>query len=298
LKRGLVDMGFVESLKRGLSLSTDTAKEGVGFGKARFIECVKYLAYGALAALGVLVAYAVLVALVYLLAPAIGNLATLVSLGASGVAALIAMFLLYTSAEFGLIEYVYSGKRVGCFERRNVVSAAKWGVFLLLVVLVVGIPLALFTIALFHTELPVDMVVGIVRPILLIAIYGFGLAAYFAKPEIAVKGKGPLSAFSGSWNIVKANFWEVVLFAVLLYAVSEAATIIPITILVIGMVIGVLPLFISPGLIVVAIAIIALMVLGIFAVSLAVEAASTLLVVRFYRRIAGKGEGMGKMAAG
>ena len=120
-------MPIAESLKRGLDISADTAKEAVGAGKGRFIETLKYFVIGLLAALGITVLEIALLALVYFVAlPAIGGVAAIAVGGASAVCALALMCVLPLSAEFGAIEYVYSGKKIGYFEGRNVLSAIKW----------------------------------------------------------------------------------------------------------------------------------------------------------------------------
>ncbi|MBN2122316.1 hypothetical protein JW721_04670 [Candidatus Micrarchaeota archaeon] len=294
-------MGIADSIKRGLRHSSKVFEEAVDFGKGGFVGVIIYLAVSSLAMLGIAAAAGIVAVIAYVgisfvvlsLAPGysvIGNI------GAMAVSVLIALtgvvagFSYSLAANFGAIEYVYSGKRGGYFEPSNLEVAWKWSLFIVGAIVILALVATGGVYA--ARVLQIGPVVGLLLLIGLMGLAGAGailaiVALYYSHQELAVNKRGPLEAARASWNLLKANFWESLVFGLILYVLSEIVMGIPYFFLSLGMQAGLGMMALGPLMIGVGGLVLAIFVLLMIALGFIVEAGALILKVKFYKKIAG-----------
>lgn len=214
-------MSFTESLKRGFNLSADSIGGGFEFAKVNWPAVYKYLLVSmivifGLAAVGGLGLFAA--------ATMLSGIDPMITMGAGGIflVALLVLGMVYGfAASFGCMEFSLSGKRVGYFERENVSVAWKWALFILVIIAIV----ILFFIGLFYGVSAIGMPVGILLIFLLELIFIVvaliaAFLAFYAVYEVALRKKGPIEAVFSSYRMVKANFWETLIFMILTGVIS------------------------------------------------------------------------------
>lgn len=295
-------MGIMESLGRGFNLFSESLNGGVAFGKDRenFVSVLKYLVVSSL------VGFAA-----WMVAAALAGIAFFFLLPSTGwwvmaPVALICLLLVvggYTysyAANFGAMQFIYSGKKVGYFEDRNLRAACEWS---LLVVALTAIVLGLLAAALFTGVLKQEGIAGIfiffggiVLWLALVLI--FVIVTYYALQELAIRREGAIGAIGASWKLVRENFWETIVLAVFLYVISEVVMLIP-SLILSFIIQGAAMLFLL-GIagIVVGAGILVLVFLLVLALGFLVEAVMLIVKVGFYKRIAGKGAAAGGGLAG
>lgn len=300
-------MGISESIKRGLRLLSETFEEGMDFGKKNFLGVIKYLVVSSLAMLGIGAAGGILAAIAYLgirlaassLAPGAGETVNIFAMASAAVIALAGIVAGYTyslAANLGAVQYIYSGKKRGYFEGENVGVAFGWSAFIVgaLVLLVIGVLGGVYAVRAIAPGSPaiILLILGVAG----IAVAGailLAMAFYYSRQELAVNKRGPLEAIGASWELVKGNFWETVVFGLMLYILSEIAMGIPSFFLSLGMQLGMGLMALGPILIAVGVAVLGVFLIAMIAVGFLVEAGALILKVKFYKKIAG-GDGGAK----
>jgi hypothetical protein len=309
---GESSMGIAESISRGLRLSSKTFDEGMVFGKKNIIGVIKYLIVSSLAMLGIGAAAGILAVIAYIsvsfafisLAPGYSGMGSVAAMAVSALIALagvVAGYAYSLAANFGAIRFIYSGKKGGYFEPGNLEAAWKWSLFIVGAIIV----LALAAIGGAYA-LGMSLVGPLVGVLLVVAIMGIILggvllmvvALYYSQQELAVNGRGPIEAIGASWNMVKGNFWETVVFGMIIYVLSEIVMGVPYFLLSLGMQAGVGLMALGPLMIAVGMAVLGICMLLLIALGLLVEAGALILKVKFYKKIAGgKREARTKIAS-
>ncbi|MEM4272280.1 MAG: hypothetical protein QXH30_01710 [Candidatus Bilamarchaeaceae archaeon] len=214
-------MGIVESMGRGLNLAAESIGEGFEFAKAKWASIFAYLLIGRLAATIVIFAGIIVGGgAAYLTYKQIGLWAA----GALGIGlfilALIGGLTLGYAPLFGAVEFVHGGKKRGYFERSNVDIGLKWAiaVFIAIVLVFGGAILAMATIPPAEAILFLLFYFGTIFAMIILAII-----AYYAVYEAAMEKMGPVKAIMSSYRLVKANFWETLVFALVAWVMSYIA---------------------------------------------------------------------------
>ena len=278
-------MGFVKSVKRGMSLFGDSLGEVFGTPKKRFIQIVMYLLVGGIVSLAGWVAGAILGVGAYYVLGGIGGEAVAVAVGA--LLALIPIFVstVYSfSTTLAANQYIYFGKKVEYFEKGNVSLAFRWilfwfGVLVALIVLIAAVFAALVMVGGGLAGVAMMVLVMAMMAAAVIGIFVVGLALYYVTQEMAMDRLGPMDAIKGSFNLMKKNFWETIVFAVIL---AILMMLFQLLLRAIGYGVG-LAGMINPILLLILLLVFLLFSL---AAGLAVESAATILKVRFYKKIA------------
>ncbi|MFP3949652.1 MAG: hypothetical protein ACLFUZ_00970 [Candidatus Micrarchaeia archaeon] len=276
-------MGFLESIKKGMSLFGDSLGETIETPKKRFMQVVMYLLVGTIVSLAGWIIGGILGIGAYYVLGDIGGRTVAVAIGA-----LLALIPIFASAVYsfstslGANQYIYFGKKVDYFEKENVSLAFRWilfwfGVLIALIVLIAGI----FAVPIGGTIAGFAMMVLVVAMVVaaVIGIFAAGLVLYYVTQEIAMGKLGPVDAIKGSFDVMKRNFWETIVFAVLIAILMMLFQLI---LRLIGYGVG-LAGMINPVLLFILLIIFLLFSL---VAGLVVESAATILKVRFYKKIA------------
>ncbi len=297
-------MGIADSIKRGLRHTSRVFEEAVDFGREGFIGVITYLVVSSLAMLGIAAAAGIIAVIAYVgisfaalsLAPgysAVGNIAAMAVSVLLALAGVVAGFAYSLAANFGAIGYVYSGKKGEYFGSSNLEVAWKWSLFIVGAIVL----LALVAIggAYAARALIIGPVVGLLLLLLLMGLVGAGVmlaivALYYSHQELAINKRGPLEAIRASWNLLKGNFWESLVFGLILYVLSEIVMGIPYFFLSLGMQAGLGMMALGPLMIGVGGIVLIFFLLLMIALGFAVEAGALILKVKFYKKIAGGGQ--------
>jgi hypothetical protein len=287
-------MGIGESIGRGLKLLQESLEEGINFGKKRenFVSVLKYLLVSALAVLAAWILVLILGIIAFLLLGAGISVWALVPIGLVAIVCLVGGKIYAQASGLAAIQYIFSGKKRGYFEKGNLGIAFRWVLFMVAVVAaLVALMLvpALISMAGWGGGImsAVSLAISIIGALLVIAgLLFYVVFAYYAQQELAVKRLGPVEAIKGSMRLVKKNFWETVTFALVIYFLSQVVVGIPMAIGSVGLQIGVGMLALGP-LAFLGIILMVLFVLLIMAAAFVVEAGELIIKVGFYRRVAG-----------
>ena len=221
-------------------MSGDALRETFAFHKVEFRQYVKYWLLMAAFDLGAIIAAAIPFAVLFFIL--MGNYLSGMNLVAAAVAlSLLAILLalpfvmLCMSTLFSSIRYV-AGERAAQFvQKKDRRPALKYIVFyaaiyLVMFVLFLGIPFAMM----FGSALsgnPAVMIASMIAGMMLfyagifvfiIVFYLFSFFFTYGVYEIAADGIGPVAALKRSYALVKANFWETLVFFLVLFAISYA----------------------------------------------------------------------------
>lgn len=274
--------GIGDSLDRGWHFTRRAFEDGLHFAKHNIFDVASYLVVATfIAIIGILLAVFFGVATPAFLGDSVGLL------GASAVGGVIALIIILGTltyvfaAQFGAIEYIYTKKRVPYFEGKNASLGFKWTVFIFAITLIL---IAVFTLLILGLgSVPiVSLIAFLVLMFLAIFLIIFLIIAmYFVYQELAIKKKGPWEALIGSYNLVKNNFWETVLFGIILWIASYLVTMIPAFIFYMVLMVGIGLSMISPfclGIVLVAFIIYILVILVI-------ESAILIVHTGFYKEL-------------
>ncbi len=275
-------MGIGKSLKKGMHLTGECVEEGIDFGEKNIIDVAKYIVVGGLIGCAGAIAGILLgIAAFFLLQGYLGEL------GAGAVAIVLALIPIFIcsiysfAAQFGAIEFIYTKKRVPYFRGENVSVAVKWTVFMLavslLLIVVVGVAISgaivypLAGILVFMLAFLVIFIVAIVA----------GIVTYYVMQELAINKRGPWEAIVASYRVIKSNFWETIIFAIILAVASYVVELVPNTILYMLMQIGIMAAFVNPLMLGPVFIVVVLYML----IAILVGSGALILKVGFYRKI-------------
>lgn len=289
-------MDLSESIGRGFGLSGESIGQGFEFGKANWTRILLYFLVGGL---------------VMLLAAAIGALIgagvayfTYEQIGWAVAAAIgVGLFILFFVAGlsvgyapiFGVVQYIYNNKKAGYFESQNIGTGFKWAVvgiaaFMAVLLAFGGAILAMGTIPVAGVLLFILFYLALIAGAVVVAIIG-----YYAIYEAALKGMGPVAAIFSSYRLIKANFWETLVFAILAWAISYIAGLVAGVAFYVLYLMGIFLMLVSP---IAAVAMIAVAFIVLILLHMVIECFIFPMQVFFYKRIVeGKGMTAGKEKA-
>jgi hypothetical protein len=232
-------MGAWDSLSRGFDLSGDALRETFAFHKVEFRQYVKYWLAMAAFDVGAIIAAAIpFVVLFFIL---VGNYLSGMNIVAAAaalavLAALLALpfVVLSVSTLFSSIRYVM-GEKGQFVQKRDRRPALKFIVFYAAIYLVMfglflGVPFAMMAGSALSGN-PAVMVASMIGGLMLFyagiflfitLFYLFMFVFTYGVYEISADGIGPIVALKRSYALVKANFWETLVFFLVLFAVSYA----------------------------------------------------------------------------
>ncbi len=279
--------GIADGLKRGISLTLGAFNSGMKGGKGNFIEVLKYRVVSFFAMIaGYGLGAACVLVLVFALRGVLGNEMVLVLSVLLGIGGIVLGNTYYNAANFGAIEYAYSGERVGYFEGKNVRVAFKWALFKIAAVALLAIPFGIIAaggILLLGKEAAVD----VVSTIAILLLAPIGLLLYYLNQEFAIKKRGPVDAIRASVGILKKNFWETALAASLLAAGTNIAYAVPLGILYLGAGISALLMLGGGETYALGAALAVCCIIGITAVLTLVESGLLIVQVGLYKGVIG-----------
>ena|GEM_PF-3004108 len=274
--------GIGNSLDRGWHFTRKAFEEGISFGKHNIFDVAAYLIVAAIVAIvGIIAAVILGVGISVVLTDSVGLL------GAGAVGSVVALIILigtitYTfGAQFGAIEFIYGKKRVPYFEGKNVSVGFRWTIFVFAVTLILIALMALLAMGMGSIPIISLFAFLLLMFLLMFLAIFICIAMYYVSQELAVKKKGPWEAVMGSYDLVKNNFWETLLFGIILWVAAYALTMLPALVFYGVMWFGILMSMISPvclGIVVVA------LLLYILAMLL-IEALVLIIHVGFYREL-------------
>ncbi len=214
-------MDIAQSIGRGFSLSGESIGQGLEFAKLNWKRVFLYLVFSTLAVIAFAGIGGVLaVAAAYLLPNYIG--------WSGAITAALAIFSIFFvaglsysfGAMFGAMEYIYGGKKIGYFESTNVKTGFMWAALSVIVVLLVMLLFVGAIVSMAAAPI-IGMALFMIFYLLFIALAILvSVVAYYAIYEGALKKKGPIGAIKSSFALLKGNFWETIVFAILIGAVS------------------------------------------------------------------------------
>jgi len=282
-------MDLSESVGRGFSLAGESIGQGFQFGKMNWKGIfLYYFVAGLIMALAAAAGALIGGGIAYFTYGQIGWAAA----AAIGVALFIIIFvagLSYGYAPvFGAVEYIYNNKKTGYFESSNVGTGFKWavvGIAALMAVMLAfgGAILAMATIPVAGILLFMLFYMAFIAAVILVAVIG-----YYAIYEGAIKKTGPVGAIVASYGLIKANFWETLVFAFLAWAISYIAGLVAGVAFYIFYLMGIVLMLVSP---IAAVAMIGVAFLVLIALHMLIECFVLPMQVLFYRKIV-EGRGM------
>jgi hypothetical protein len=282
-------MGIVGSLKRGFGFLSEAIDEGMDFGKKHLKAVIGYQLVSMIVALAAMVVVGVGVFLSMLFLIQYSEIAAYIVTAALVIAGVLVAGTYSMAANLGAIEFIYNGgKKIGYFEPDNVSVAFKWVMFWIgLFILLLAIVAAIVLLVPMEASGAWILVMILVYLVILLVVFIAVLLLYYVNIELAVKKLGPIDAMKSAFNVLKKNFWETLVFAILV-AIGAAVVQVPLN-LIVSLITNVFILAI-PGkgsvvLIGVSILFVALGTLLRIAIALVVESASLILKVKFYQKI-------------
>jgi len=275
-------MGIGKSVTRGFNLTGKSISQGIGFGEKNIVAVSVYLILATLIAIvGTIIGVVLGVGIPILFGDSIGMI------GAMAVGTILAIIpiiiaLSYSyAAQFGAIEFIYAKKRVPYFSRKNVSVAFRWTIFLLAVILIISASLGLLVAGMSLSPILGILAVMLFTLLILALIIVVSIIMYYVMQEMAVKKKGPWEAIGGSYKLIKSNFWETVVFAVILWVGAYLLQLIPGAVFYLVLNIGIVAAIVSPlflGIVLVA-------TILYIVVMIIISAAILIAKVGFYREL-------------
>ncbi len=216
-----MDLG--DSLMRGFRLSGEGITEGFAFAKTNWKNVFfYYLVSLAVIALAAVAGAAIGGGVAYFTYQSIGWIAAC----AIGVVLFFILFIAGLSygyaSVFGAIEYIYNNKKAGYFESSNVGTAFKWAALGVAVIAAIALVFGGAFLSLAAIPLLGIALFMLFYVLFFIAMVIIAIIAYYAMYEGATRKRGPIDAICSSYRLLKANFWETVVFAIMMGVIGYA----------------------------------------------------------------------------